>query len=191
MDDVQANETMAPDRADERPETEAAQQQDETTAAESATPESGDDQQQQSNAGESVEADEAMQAHDPLARVPRPDGADTSSTADSAAAAETAHQDGHPAPPQVTPEALGRLREAFVALNPEVVPELIAGETIEAVLESLDAAKAAYARVKGEVEARVAGAVPRGGSSRTVDPAVLDGLSPAAKIAYGLSQQQA
>lgn len=184
MDAEQVVETMAPDRAaDASPEvvTEAVATGGEVAAVAETATEVGDDQQQQSNAEHGTAQG-------------RPDGAETSEGADdSAAAADTPSGDDAPVVAEtvdrVTPEALAQLRDQFVALNPAVVPELITGSTIAEVLSSLDAARAAYARVETEVMGRVAGAVPRGGGSRTLDPAVVEGLSPEAKIAYGLRQQ--
>lgn len=90
--------------------------------------------------------------------------------------------------PGLTVEQLGRLREALVAANPEAVPELIAGADFDALLASVAPARAAYARVRDEAARQAAGAVPRGGGVREVDPAVYADLSPEAKIAAAFAR---
>lgn len=107
-------------------------------------------------------------------------GAGAPSTGDRAPAADA------PTPPGLSAEQLGRLRETLVAANPEAVAEMIQGDDFESLLASVDAAKSAFARVRGTVEGEAAGAVPRGGGTRTVDPATYAALSPAAKIAVGI-----
>jgi hypothetical protein len=84
---------------------------------------------------------------------------------------------------------LERLREVLVAAHPDAVPELIAGATFEALLDSVDGARAAFTRVRDESARVLAAGVPRGGGTREIDPAVFAGLSPEGKIAVGLSRK--
>ena len=80
---------------------------------------------------------------------------------------------------------LARLREALVAAHPDAVPELIAGDDFDALLGSVAGARAAFARVREETARAAVGSVPRGGSTREINPAVFAGLSPEGKIARG------
>ena len=93
------------------------------------------------------------------------------------------------APGGLTAEQLGRLRELLVTANPEAVPELIAGEDFEALLASVELARAAFARIKEVATQGLAAGVPRGGGTRELDPAVYGGLSPEGKIAVGLTRR--
>jgi len=86
-------------------------------------------------------------------------------------------------------EQLGRLREVLVAAHPDAVPELIAGETFEALLGSVEGARAAFTRVRDETARALTVGVPRGGGTREIDPAVFAGLSPEGKIAVGLARK--
>jgi len=82
--------------------------------------------------------------------------------------------------------AAGRYREAVLAAAPELPPELVSGETMEAVDASLAAARQTVAAVQrrsagGPGAARVpAGAPVRSGPD-------LSSLSPKEKIAFGLA----
>jgi hypothetical protein len=93
------------------------------------------------------------------------------------------------APRGLTAEQLGRLRELLVTANPEAVAELIAGEDFEALLASVEPARAAFARIKEVTAQGLAAGVPRGGGTREIDPAVYGGLSPEGKIAVGLARR--
>jgi hypothetical protein len=79
------------------------------------------------------------------------------------------------------------LRDVLVAANPEVVPELIGGGDLDALLASVETARAAYARVKETAVRSALAAIPRGGGTRALDPAAYADLSPEAKIAFALS----
>lgn len=89
----------------------------------------------------------------------------------------------------LTAEQLRQLREVLVAANPGAVPELIAGETFEALLASVEPARAAFARIKGRAAEELAAGVPRGGGTREVDPAIYGALSPEGKIAAGIARR--
>jgi len=83
------------------------------------------------------------------------------------------------------PQAVAAYREILVEANPGMLPELITGETIEAVNESLKNARNLVERVKQEMETEAARTrVPAGAPPRT--PPDLSSLSPREKIQYAL-----
>jgi uncharacterized protein YhaN len=86
--------------------------------------------------------------------------------------------------------AAGRYRELVVSAEPELPAELIAGDDIEAVAASAEAARQMVARVRTHIESQVQnGRVPAGAPPRRgID---LAALSPEQKIAYGLAQRAA
>ena len=63
--------------------------------------------------------------------------------------------------------ALGRLREALLASDPAIEPEMVTGETLEAIERSFAAAKAAADRMRESVRREQAAAVPAGGATRS------------------------
>lgn len=81
------------------------------------------------------------------------------------------------------------LRELIVGANPDVVPELILGASLREMLDSLPAARAAYARIVEAAATTAPTPVPSGSAirSREPDPA---GLSPAAKVRVALDRQR-
>jgi ABC-type transporter Mla subunit MlaD len=88
-----------------------------------------------------------------------------------------------------TGQALGRAvaayKELVVQANPGLLAELITGDTIEAVDESLRQARALVERVRQEMEAEAARArVPLGSPQRA--PLDLSGLSAREKIQYAI-----
>ena len=74
---------------------------------------------------------------------------------------------------------LDAVRLVVLAAYPDSVPELIQGETVPELLASIEAARAAYARVAESVVvpvepvAAAAPAVPAGGGSAVIDPGAL------------------
>ncbi len=83
------------------------------------------------------------------------------------------------------PQAVAAYKEIVVAANPGVLPELITGESIEAVNESLQNARNLMERVKQEMENEAAKTrVPAGAPPRM--PPDLSALSPREKIQYAL-----
>jgi hypothetical protein len=92
-----------------------------------------------------------------------------------------------PAPGAPTADQLARLRDVLVAANPEAVPELIVGGDLDALLASVETARAAYARARESATRAALAAIPRGGGTRALDPAAYAQLSPEAKIAFALS----
>ena len=85
----------------------------------------------------------------------------------------SATQPPTPATPTEGPTVaqLARLREVLVAAHPEAVPELIGGDDLDALLTSVETARAAYARIKSATTQSTLAAIPRGGGTRALDPA--------------------
>ncbi|MFC1921321.1 hypothetical protein ACFLYQ_06330 [Chloroflexota bacterium] len=84
-------------------------------------------------------------------------------------------------------EAVAGYRAMVVQSNPDIVEELIIGDTIEAVNESLDKAKVLVSRVRQGVEAGISLAkVPAGAPERTSPD--LSALSPREKIQYAIGE---
>ncbi len=78
-------------------------------------------------------------------------------------------------------EAVSSYKEAVVEANPEVLEELISGDTIEAINESLQQAKALVSKVRQGIEAEISSVkVPAGAPERT--PPDFSALSPREKI---------
>jgi hypothetical protein len=79
------------------------------------------------------------------------------------------------------------VRELVLRAHPDVVPELVTGDSVAALIASVEPARAAYARL-ADALAQVrpaAAAVPAGGGTPiTVDP---DRLPAAEKIRRGLA----
>jgi hypothetical protein len=75
---------------------------------------------------------------------------------------------------------LTAVREVVLNAYPDCVPELLRGETVQALLDSIEPARAAYARVAATVTDQIEPvavsappAVPAGGGSAVVDPGEL------------------
>ncbi len=86
-------------------------------------------------------------------------------------------------------EAAARYRQLVLAQAPEVPSELVAGESIEEVEESLERARRTVAQVRDRLEAQARSErVPTGAPARGQPD--LSALSPAEKIAQGLRQRQ-
>ena len=82
-------------------------------------------------------------------------------------------------------EAIASYKSLVVAANPGVLAELITGDTIEAINESLENARAIIDRVKQEMEEEASRTkVPAGAPQRT--PLDLSVLSPREKIQYAI-----
>ena len=72
-------------------------------------------------------------------------------------------------------DAVAAVREVVLRTYPEVVPELVSGESVAALLASVEPAAAAYQRVMAGVAARRADAAGTG--------AMADGAPPVAPVA--------
>ena len=99
---------------------------------------------------------------------------------------------GNPAPVVVDSDGaegvdLGKVRELILAANPDVVPELIQGASFDALLASVEQARAAYVAVAAKVGAQPV--VPGGQPGRQAVDGRIEGLSPGAKIAEGLRRR--
>jgi hypothetical protein len=87
-------------------------------------------------------------------------------------------------------EAVARYRDAALAAEPDLPPDLVAGETLDEVDASLAAARRAVAQIRQRIAEHAdpatrgfpAGAPARGGGST-------EGMSAAEKIARGLEQR--
>lgn len=92
-----------------------------------------------------------------------------------------------------TQAALARYRDALLAAEPELPPDLVHGETLEELDESVAAARGAVARIRDRLQGEPAagaaeggfpvGAPARAGASHLA-------LTPQEKIASGLREQQ-
>ncbi len=81
--------------------------------------------------------------------------------------------------------AVASYRELTAALHPEIPPELITGDSVEAVDESVKSAQALVEKVKRGIEAETLKTrVPAGAPQRT--PPDLSVLSPREKIEYAI-----
>ena len=83
------------------------------------------------------------------------------------------------------PQAVGAYRELVIQSNPGLLAELITGDSIEEVNESLKNARAIVERVRQEIEVEAARTrIPAGAPQRT--PMDFSGLSPREKIQYAI-----
>ena len=81
--------------------------------------------------------------------------------------------------------AVASYRELVVAANPEIPPELITGDSVESVDESLQSARALVEKVKQGIEEETSRTrVPAGAPQRA--PVDLSVLSPREKIEYAI-----
>jgi chromosome segregation ATPase len=84
--------------------------------------------------------------------------------------------------------AAERYRDLVVRTEPALPAELIAGDSIDAVDASVDAARAVVGRVRSHIESQAqAGRVPAGAPPRSGPD--LSSMTPEQKIRYGLAQQ--
>ena len=82
-------------------------------------------------------------------------------------------------------ESVASYKAMVVQANPEVIGELINGDTIESINESLDEAKALVSKVRQGIETEISLAkVPAGAPERTSPD--LSALSPREKIQYAI-----
>jgi hypothetical protein len=68
---------------------------------------------------------------------------------------------------------LERVRELILAAHADVVPELIAGATIQALIDSVEPARGAYQRAIARMAPPAPPVVPAGSALAAVDPATL------------------
>ena len=94
--------------------------------------------------------------------------------------------------------AVERVRDLVLQAHPDVVPDLVRGDSLDALLASVEPARTAYQqiaeRVRGTGDGRsttailTPPAVPAGGTRAALDPA---SLSPVTKIARALAARSA
>ena len=87
-----------------------------------------------------------------------------------------------------TPEATIPLRELVMKAYPDVVTELLTGETVEEMLASLPAAREAYDRIVEASRSTQPETVPAVGGARNF-PMDVAAMSPALKIREGLRRK--
>jgi hypothetical protein len=122
-----------------------------------------------------------------LANLGMPADAGETETDEPTTIGEQAAESAPAIPGTLNADQLARLRDVLVAANPEAIPELIGGADLDALLASVETARAAYTRVKEDAGRSALAAIPRGGGTRALDPAAYADLSPEAKIAFALS----
>jgi hypothetical protein len=92
-------------------------------------------------------------------------------------------------PPPSEAVDLATVRELVLKAHPDVVPELVTGNSVAELTASIEPAKAAYQRIAEAMASPLGGrtiappAVPAGGSAAAVDP---DTLPAAEKIRRGI-----
>lgn len=102
-------------------------------------------------------------------------------------------------------DPLAQMRALIAGAIPDLVPELLAGDSLEALIASVEPARQAYQRIVEQV--RDGSSIPAGAASGSREPQGLprpvpagqpgrqgarldlDGLSPSAKIAEGLRRR--
>ncbi len=83
-------------------------------------------------------------------------------------------------------EAVTSYKTMVIQVNPEVIEELVSGDTIESINESLNKAKALVSKVRQGLETEISLAkVPAGAPERTSPD--LSALSPREKIQYAIA----
>jgi uncharacterized coiled-coil protein SlyX len=82
-------------------------------------------------------------------------------------------------------EAVAGYKAMVVQANSEVLEELVTGDTVESINDSLNKAKTLVSRVRQGLETEISGAkIPAGAPQRT--PPDLSALSPREKIQYAI-----
>lgn len=110
--------------------------------------------------------------------------AESVTEAATAAAAQAAY-DAAARAKALTPDELAIVKNALVKANPDAVPEMIEGNTVEALNKSVEGARLAYTRLADQLGRRT---VPAGGAAApTIN---VDNLSSTAKIAYAIKNRK-
>ena len=97
-------------------------------------------------------------------------------------------------------EELGKVRELVLMAHPDVVPDLVRGDSVDELIASVEPARSAYQRIAERVEKSRSQevveprsreeqppVVPAGGAATVVDPA---NLAPTSKIAQALAARK-
>lgn len=87
----------------------------------------------------------------------------------------------------LTRQAVARYREAILVAEPDLPPDLVRGESLEEIEESVETERLAVARIRERVSAERHRAFPIGAPERSTLSQSL--LSPQAKIAAGLQER--
>jgi hypothetical protein len=104
-------------------------------------------------------------------------------------------------PAPTSGDDLGRVRELVLKAHPDVVPDLIRGDSFDDLMASIEPARAAYQRIADQLRAGTPSTtspadttppdrlphVPAGGATHVVDPA---SLTPTTKIARALAERR-
>lgn len=115
-------------------------------------------------------------------------------TQEGAAMTDTGEPEGSAATGAVD---LDRVRDLVLQAHPDVVPDLVRGESLDALLASVEPARSAYQQIAERVRGSAGSphpaapappAVPAGGTRAALDPAT---LSPVTKIARALAARSA
>lgn len=86
------------------------------------------------------------------------------------------------------PDDLTQVRDIILASHPDIVPELVQGDSISALVSSIEPARAAFARVIESVPPPAPITIPAGGNTPvTID---IDSLPTSEKIRRGLASQR-
>jgi len=134
-----------------------------------------------------AEQSTGMTAHEAQTRVAELEAALAQKDSEMAAVKESARglEEKLAASGAALVDAVGQYRALVLQANPGIADELIAGESIAAVNESLAKAKSLVGRVRKSVEKEMSRTrVPIGSPGRT--SADLSALSPREKINYGI-----
>ena len=86
--------------------------------------------------------------------------------------------------------SIGIIRDLVLKANPDLVPEMVRGETLTELMTSVEPARAAYQRIVEAVRSRgrtTAPVVPAGGA---VSPVAIDDLTADGLIKRGLAQSR-
>lgn len=89
--------------------------------------------------------------------------------------------------------AVARYREAMLAAEPALPPELVVGDSLDELDASAEAARRAVARIRERLAAEAEDAAARGfpaGAPARADGPAAEGLTPSEKIALGLERRE-
>ena len=92
---------------------------------------------------------------------------------------------------QLRSESIAIVRDLILKGNPDLVPDLVRGETLTELMDSVEPAKAAYQRIAESIRAETrttAPIVPAGGAA---SPIAIEDLSGDALIKRGLASARA
>jgi len=87
----------------------------------------------------------------------------------------------------LTRQAVARYRDAILAAEPDLPPDLVHGDSLEEIEQSVETARHAVARIRERVAAERPRAFPVGAPERSAPAVAL--MSPQAKIAAGLQER--